>query len=77
MAIIGVVLTAGYILWMLQQAFFGPVKAQFNKVKDADGLEKFYMFVLVAVIMLVGIYPAVLTDVFKLGISPIVGMIGG
>jgi NADH-quinone oxidoreductase subunit M len=76
-AIIGVVLTAGYILWMLQRTFFGPVKEEFNAVKDADGLEKFYMFVLVAVIMLVGIYPAVLTDVFKLGISPIVKLIGG
>ncbi len=76
-AIIGVVLTAGYILWMLQQAFFGPVKEEFNGVKDADGLEKFYMFVLVAVIMLVGIYPAILTDVFKLGITPIAGLFGG
>ncbi len=76
-AIIGVVLTAGYILWMLQKTFFGPVKEEFNAVKDADGLEKFYMFVLVAVIMLVGIYPAILTDVFKLGISPIVKLIGG
>ncbi len=76
-AIVGVVLTAGYILWMLQQAFYGPVKEEYNGVKDADGLEKFYMFVLVVAIMLVGIYPAVLTDVFKLGISPIVGLIGG
>ncbi|MFC1902119.1 NuoM family protein [Chloroflexota bacterium] len=76
-AIIGVVLTAGYILWMLQQAFYGPVKEEFNGVKDADGLEKFYMFALVASIMLVGIYPAILTDVFKLGISPIVALIGG
>ncbi len=76
-AIVGVVLTAGYILWMLQQAFYGPVKEEYNGVKDADGMEKFYMFVLVVVIMLVGIYPAVLTDVFKLGISPIVGLIGG
>jgi NADH-quinone oxidoreductase subunit M len=75
-AIIGVVLTAGYILWMLQKTFFGPVKEEFKAVKDADGLEKFYMFVLVAVIMLVGIYPAVLTDVFKLGIEPIVKLIG-
>jgi len=76
-AVIGVVLTAGYILWMLQQAFFGPVKEEYNGVKDADGLEKFYLFVLVAAIMLVGIYPAILTDVFKLGILPIVAMIGG
>jgi len=76
-AIIGVVLTAGYILWLLQQAFYGPVKETYHGVKDADGLEKFYMFVMVAVIMLVGIYPAILTDVFKLGISPIVRLIGG
>jgi NADH-quinone oxidoreductase subunit M len=76
-AIVGVVLTAGYILWLIQQAFYGPVKEQFNGVKDADGLEKFYMYVLVAVIMLVGVYPAVLTDVIKLGISPIAGMFGG
>ncbi len=76
-AIIGVVLTAGYILWMLQKTFFGPAKEEFNEVKDADGLEKFYMYILVAVIMLVGIYPAILTDIFKLGISPIVNLIGG
>ncbi|MFC2007929.1 NuoM family protein, partial [Chloroflexota bacterium] len=76
-AIIGVVLTAGYILWMLQQAFYGPAKEEYNGVKDADTLEKVYMFALIAVIMLVGIYPAVLTDVIKLGVSPIVTLLGG
>jgi NADH-quinone oxidoreductase subunit M len=76
-AITGVVMTAGYILWMLQQAFFGPVKEEFHHVKDEDGLEKFYTFILIAVIMLVGIYPAVMTDVFKLGIEPIARLIGG
>jgi NADH-quinone oxidoreductase subunit M len=76
-AIIGVVLTAGYILWMLQQAFHGPAKKEFNRVKDADNLEKVYMFAMVAVIMLVGIYPAILTDVFKVGIEPIVRLVGG
>jgi NADH-quinone oxidoreductase subunit M len=76
-AVVGVVLTAGYILWMLQQAFYGPVKETYHNVKDEDWLEKVYTFALIAVIMLVGIYPAVLTDVIKLGISPIVGLIGG
>ncbi len=76
-AIVGVVLTAGYILWMLQQAFYGSVKEEYNGVKDCDNMEKFYTFILIAVIMLVGIYPAILTDVIKLGISPIVGLIGG
>jgi NADH-quinone oxidoreductase subunit M len=74
---LGVVLAAGYILWMLQRTFYGPVLEQYNDVKDADGLEKVYMFSFVALIMLVGIYPAILTDVIKLGVSPIVALIGG
>lgn len=77
LAVLGVVVSAGYILWMLQQAFYGPVKEEYNGVKDADALEKVYMFAFIAVIMLVGIYPAVLTDVIKLGISPILGLLGG
>ncbi|MFC1933176.1 NuoM family protein [Chloroflexota bacterium] len=77
LAVIGVVLAAGYILWMLQRAFYGPVLEQYNGVKDADVLERVYMFAFVALIMLVGIYPAILTDIIKLGISPIMGFLGG
>jgi len=76
-AVLGVVLAAGYILWMLQRTFYGPVLEQYNGVKDADSLEKVYMFAFVALIMLVGIYPAILTDIIKIGVSPIAGMIGG
>lgn len=77
LGVLGVVVTAGYILWMLQRVFYGPVLEKYKEVKDADALEKVYMFALVAVIMLVGIYPAVVTDVLKLGISPIVKLLGG
>jgi NADH-quinone oxidoreductase subunit M len=57
--------------------FYGPVLEQYNGTADADILERVYMFAFVAVIMLVGIYPAILTDVIKLGISPIMGLLGG
>ncbi len=77
LGVFGVVVTAGYILWMLQRVFYGPPLEQYNGTADADTLEKVYMFAFIAVIMLVGIYPAILTDVFKLGISPIVGLLGG
>jgi len=77
LAVLGIVITAGYILWMLQRVFYGAVLEKFNGVVDADNLEKVYMFVFVAVIMLVGIYPAILTDVIKLGISPIMSLLGG
>ncbi len=77
LSILGVVLSAGYILWMLQRTFYGPVLEQYNGVKDADVRERVYMFAFVALIMLIGIYPAILTDVIKLGIAPIVGLLGG
>ncbi len=77
LTVVGVVLAAGYILWMLQRVFYGPVLEQYDGVKDADILERIYMFAFVALIMLVGIYPAILTDIIKLSISPIVGLLGG
>jgi NADH-quinone oxidoreductase subunit M len=73
LAILGVVLTAGYILWLVQRVFYGPVLEEFNWVADADTLEKVYAGCFIAVIMLVGIYPAILTDVIKLGVLPMVG----
>jgi NADH-quinone oxidoreductase subunit M len=77
LGVFGIVITAGYILWMLQRVFYGPPLDKFNKVKDADILERVYMFVFVAVIMGVGIYPAILTDVIKAGVMPVVGLLGG
>ena len=72
LGVVGIVLTAGYILWMVQRVFYGPVLDKFNGKLDADRLEKVYMFIFVAIIMLVGIYPSILTDVIKLGIPPVI-----
>ena len=74
--ILGVVLGAGYILWMLKRVFYGPPKEQYDGVPDADRREKIYTFALVALIMLIGIYPALLTDVIKTGVSPILAALG-
>jgi len=71
----GVVLAAGYILWMIQRAFYGPVQEQYNGVKDASVLDRVYMFAFVALIMLVGIYPSILTNVINQGIVPIIGLL--
>jgi NADH-quinone oxidoreductase subunit M len=76
LGVFGVVFTAGYILWMLQRVFYGPPLEKFNKVPDADTVEKICIFCLVAAILFVGIYPAILTDVIKMGIEPIMKVIG-
>ncbi len=77
LTVVGVVVAAGYILWMLQRVFYGPVLEQYNGVEDADIRERVYMFAFVALIMLVGIYPAILTDIIKLGVAPVTGLLGG
>jgi len=76
LGVFGIVFTAGYILWMLQRAFYGPPQDKFNEMPDADNVEKICMFCFVAAILLVGIYPAVLTNVIKMGIEPLMKVIG-
>jgi hypothetical protein len=52
------------------------VLEQFNGVKmpiTGKGL----MFIFVAAILAVGIYPAILTDLFNQGILPVMGFLGG
>ena len=76
LGVFGIVLTAGYILWMLQRVFYGPPLDKFKGVPDANNIEKVCIFSFVAAIMLVGIYPAILTNVIKLGIEPIARLVG-
>ncbi len=68
LGVLGIVVTAGYILWMLERVFYGPPKERYNDVRDADVLERVCIFTFVAVIMLIGVYPRLLTDVISLGV---------
>jgi NADH-quinone oxidoreductase subunit M len=69
---LGVVLTAGYILWMIQRSLFGSQVERFRDVKDASMAEMVPVMALVIAVVVVGVYPAVVVDVFADGIEPIV-----
>lgn len=62
LAALGIVLGAGYILWMLERVFYREPKEKYDGVGDADNMEKAYIFAFVAMIMLFGIYPRLLFD---------------
>ncbi len=72
----GIVITAGYLLWMLQRVFFGPLNPRFVDLGDAYGVEVVPLVALVAVIILVGVYPSILTDVVNSGIGPLAQRLG-
>ena len=76
LGVLGIVFTAGYILWMLQRVFYGEPLEKYTGVPDADAVEKTCIFLFVFAILLVGIYPAILTDVIRMGVEPIVKLIG-
>jgi len=63
LAVLGIVVGAGYILWMLERVFYREPKAEYDGVGDADNMEKAYIFTFVALIMLFGVYPRLLLDV--------------
>jgi NADH-quinone oxidoreductase subunit M len=73
----GVVLAAGYILWMLERVFYGPLADQWKGLPDATRLEMATVGTLVAVIVLVGLYPNLLLGMIANSVAPIVGRLPG
>jgi NADH-quinone oxidoreductase subunit M len=56
------ILTAGYLLWMLKRVFYGTFNPKWDWLPDASFREVIPLFVLAALIIFVGVYPSVLTD---------------
>src|SRR5262249_57456657 len=61
-SVFGVVLTAGYLLWMLRRAFYGPLNLKWNRLTDATWREATPLIALTVVIVLVGIFPKPIID---------------
>ena len=77
MAVLGIILAAGYILWMMERTFFGVSRERFADLTDASLVEALPLAILLITIVGVGVYPALLTDVFRLGLDPMVALLPG
>ena len=77
MAVLGIVLAAGYILWMMERTFFGARRERFADLTDASLVEAAPLALMVICIIGVGIYPALLTDMFETALAPMVQAING
>ena len=74
---IGVVVTGAYILRVIQRVFFGELDAKFAEVTGATRLDKTAMFILCAILLVVGLVPAVMVDLVTTGVAPIAARLGG
>ncbi len=69
LATIGVLLAAGYVLWMVQRTLFGPQRERWAQLTDVSAVEAVAPMLLMAAILIVGIYPAIVSDVFRAGVN--------
>ena len=77
LGVIGIFLSAGYILWTLQRTMYGTPTTRFQHVGDAGIMDKAGAVLLIAPILIVGVYPSFITDMLREGVAPISALYGG
>jgi len=73
----GLILASAYVLRSVLRMTYGQLDAKFAEVKDARLIEAIPMIILVAFIVLIGIYPAVLSETIGTAVTDIIKGIGG
>ena len=73
LAAFGIVLTAGYILWTVERVLFGPDEGRFSNLGDASIVDGAAMALLIGPIVIIGVYPALLINIFQPAVRLIVG----
>jgi len=72
LAILGIVITAIYMLKVIQDTFFGPRKKEWDHLKDAQGVEMIPIVMLSGVLIFFGLFPAPLINLIHSGAIPLI-----
>ena len=73
----GVILSAGYALWLFRRVVFGDlVKEGLKAIADMDRREKLIFAPLVAMVVLLGVYPSLVTDMIGPSVQNLVDGLG-
>ncbi|WP_026974242.1 complex I subunit 4 family protein [Alicyclobacillus contaminans] len=75
-ALLGVILSAVYLLQAMQRTTFGPLLPAYGRLYDASPGESILAGLLVAMVLFIGIYPKVIGDLFGLTVNALLGMGG-
>ena len=60
-----VVLTAGYMLWMLQRVWLGPVNEKYASMPDVTPRETLMLMPLAVIVIILGVYPHAVLDLIN------------
>jgi NADH-quinone oxidoreductase subunit M len=67
--VLGILFAAVYVLRSILNMTFGPMPDKFEGMKDARFIEALPMVTLAALIVVLGVYPSILTDLMQHGFN--------
>ncbi|MBN1284749.1 MAG: NADH-quinone oxidoreductase subunit M [Anaerolineae bacterium] len=78
LSVISIVVTAAYIMRVVQLVFFGEFNAKkFPEVGDVTIIDKSALALLVGALLILGIQPAIMAPMIQSSVAPIVAALGG
>ncbi len=77
-AALGIVITAAYIMRVVGRVFFGPMPAEFEGHIGAITVQdRVALVLLCAILILIGVYPAVMAPLVRSGAEAVLQLVGG
>ena len=77
-AVVGIVITAGYVMRVVRGVFFGEMPEEFEgHITPITNYDKVALVLLSGVLILVGVYPAVMAPLIETGAEAVLRLFGG
>ena len=76
-AVVGILITAGYIFLVVRRVFFGEIPQEIAAVGDVTVRDKIVIGLLSAIMILIGWFPSLMTRMVESGVNHILALLGG
>jgi NADH-quinone oxidoreductase subunit M len=78
LASVGIILSAMYLLYMLSRVIFGPIERQaYEQIDDAGPAEMASVVPLALLLVVLGVFPALLISIQRPAVDAVLAVIGG
>ena len=76
-SVMGIVITAGYMLYMLQRVLLGPLNEKWKDIPEMNARELITLIPLVIITIVIGVYPSVLLRLINPTMTDLIVKVGG
>ncbi len=74
----GIVITAAYVLRIVQRVFFGEYEPEkWHDMRPITALDKVALVILASILIIVGVYPQIMAPLIESAVTPLISALGG